>query len=447
MSTSQVFSLAEPPAPSAEAPGPTAAETPGPIPEAGWPSAEAPWPGSGTPWSTSEIPGSTAEGPWTESGIPGPTAEGPWTESGIPAEGPWTAAEIPGWTAEGRWSESEVPWSTAGGPGSTAEGPGSTAEGLWPESEAPWSTAESPAAAAGPWSESEVPWAEAPAWVTEGPALEDEVIGPDERRLVTDTLAVPYRWVCSIDVTYPSGAVGRGSGVLIGPRHVLTAAHVIYAEHGATPRSVYVAPGRNGRTATSGVLEPVGRIKAVAYSVSSAFLSALRIGSRFDFALLTLDRDVSALPVRARGGQPLGHWGHPQLGAKTVLRALEPAFLTGKPVHVCGYPGDWCGRTHLDPKVGCSATDQGTAQLVHHGLATFPAPMPGLLLHTADTFGGQSGAPVWMEFTDGSRYLVGIHVDAHVVTDATTGRPLPITANKAVHLSADVLALVRSWIT
>ncbi|HEY6745861.1 MAG TPA: trypsin-like peptidase domain-containing protein [Mycobacteriales bacterium] len=269
------------------------------------------------------------------------------------------------------------------------------------------------------------------------------MLGADERQLVSNTLAVPYRWVCAVDVTQADGQLFRGSGVLIGPRHVLTAAHVIYAE-GAAPRAVSVAPARNGRTATSGVVEPVGRTKAVAWSVPPEYLAAKRAGSRYDFGLLTLERDVSALTMPGDG--PLGHWGHPTLAAGTVLRSLEPAFLGGKPVHVCGYPGDWCGRTHLDPRVGCKARDLGTAQLVHHGLATFPAPMPGLLLHTADTYGGQSGAPVWMEFTDGSRYLVGVHVDKHVITDATTGRPLPVTANKAVHLSADVLALVRSWI-
>ena len=320
-------------------------------------------------------------------------------------------------------------------------------EAPWPASEAPWTEAEAPwPASEAPWTEAEAPWprSEAP-WTEAGATHEAEVLPPDERRLVPDTLAVPHRWVCSIDVIYPGGVLARGSGVLIGPRQVLTAAHVIYRRDGTAPQSVYVAPARNGRTATSRVVEPVGRIKAVAYSVSGAFLRTMRIASRFDIGLITLERDASALPVPSQGGRPLGFWGSPQSGAKTVLRALDPAFLTGKPVYVCGYPGDWCGRTPLDPRVGCRAEDQATAQLIHHGLATFPAPLPGLLLHTADTYEGQSGSPVWMQFNDGSRYLVGIHVGAHVVVDGTTGRRLPVTANKAVHLSADVLALVRSW--
>jgi V8-like Glu-specific endopeptidase len=368
-------------------------------------------------------PAPSSEVPWQEGEAPWPEAETPWSEA------PWSEAE---------WSEAEAPWSEA--EWSEAEAPWSEAE--WSEAEAPWSEGE--------WSEAETPWSEPSRTMTLAPEPADreaEVIPPDDRRLVTDTLPVPFRWICSIDVIRPDGKLNRGTGVLIGPRHVLTAAHVLYDRDGTGPQSVHVAPGRNGRTATAGVFEPVGRIKATAYSVPGAFLTGrtVQTNTRFDFALITLAKDASALPVRAQGGAPLGYWGSPASGARTVLRALEPAFLTGKPVYVCGYPGDWCGRTHLDPRIGCSASDQATAQLVHHGLATFPAPMPGVLLHTADTFGGQSGAPVWMQFNDGSRFLVGIHTGANIVLDGVTGRQLPVTANKAVHLSADVLKLVRSW--
>ena len=57
-------------------------------------------------------------------------------------------------------------------------------------------------------------------------------IPPDDRQLVHDTREVPFRWVCSVRScgTFPAStkkkpAVFRGSGSLIGPRHVLTSAH------------------------------------------------------------------------------------------------------------------------------------------------------------------------------------------------------------------------------
>src|SRR5215207_5975470 len=66
---------------------------------------------------------------------------------------------------------------------------------------------------------------------------EKGVIDGDDRRQVANPLAVPFRWICSIAVvrriTRASGSTSRtglapaGSGVLISPRHVLTAAHLL----------------------------------------------------------------------------------------------------------------------------------------------------------------------------------------------------------------------------
>ena len=116
---------------------------------------------------------------------PAPSSEVPWHEG----EAPWSEAETP-WP-EAEWSEAETPWPEAEAPWSEAETP-------WQEAEAPWSEAE--------WSEAEASWSEPPRTMTLAPEPADreaEVIPPDDRRLVTDTLAVPHRWVCSIDVTRP----------------------------------------------------------------------------------------------------------------------------------------------------------------------------------------------------------------------------------------------------
>ena len=52
---------------------------------------------------------------------------------------------------------------------------------------------------------------------------------------------------------------------------------------------------------------------------------------------------------------------------------------------------------------------------------------------------------MWIRFTDGTRSLVGVHVDRHLEYDAGVRR-MVLRGNKAVHLDADVMALVRSWL-
>jgi hypothetical protein len=119
---------------------------------------------------------------------------------------------------------------------------------------------------------------------TVGGATEWERIGADdERQRIRDTSAVSYRWVCSLDVTWPGNdddRFGRGSGVLVGPRQVLTAGHCIYrTRDAASPVSVYVAPGRNGwRWATRTSPAPRSRELFELADLMSGLLRAIELG-------------------------------------------------------------------------------------------------------------------------------------------------------------------------
>ncbi|WP_448004478.1 trypsin-like serine peptidase [Agromyces bauzanensis] len=265
-----------------------------------------------------------------------------------------------------------------------------------------------------------------------------EVIPPDERVRIRDTSSVPFRWVCSLDITRGS-TLSRGSGLLIGPRHVLTAAHNIYEADGTRPDSVYAAPARNEADL------PFGRFKAVAYTTTSRYLTQPTPGSPFDFALVTLESDASAVRSKAIGGAQLGHWSSGANGHLTDLQPLDSRFVSGRPVTVCGFPGDKCDGEACDPVRGWKREQQANTMWSHFGSASFTAGLPGTILYAADTSPGQSGSPVWIRFTTGRRSLVGVHVSTNRVTSADTGRTT-ITANRGVLLDRDVLSLVRGWI-
>ncbi len=287
------------------------------------------------------------------------------------------------------------------------------------------------------------------------PAAEFEVIpARDTRQLVADTRGVPYRWICSLDVTfqrpYPRAWTtghARGTGLLIGPRHVLTAAHNLFPDGETRPASVTVTPGRNGQSA------PFGSVKSTGWSLPGAALRGKdRIVRDFDFAVVALEREIASVRHATLGNAPLGHWGSQRLGQGTRLEPLSLETIRGRTVAACGYPGDRCGRRPFDPddkRESCPSKDHATTQWISTGEAQRQPGRDRWLLHTADTAKGQSGSPVWIRFADGRRCLVGVHVDRLWEYGARGDAPpvlKPVRANVAVHLRADVLQLIRSWL-
>jgi V8-like Glu-specific endopeptidase len=64
-------------------------------------------------------------------------------------------------------------------------------------------------------------------------SIEQEIFGDDDRILVHDTTAVPFRFICHIHCLFKNPSGGEpirtyGSGTLISDRHVLTAAHLVH---------------------------------------------------------------------------------------------------------------------------------------------------------------------------------------------------------------------------
>ncbi|MCK4312169.1 MAG: trypsin-like serine protease, partial [Candidatus Cloacimonetes bacterium] len=193
------------------------------------------------------------------------------------------------------------------------------------------------------------------------------VFPPDDRVRITPTTSYPWRTICKLFVTFPDGATGGCSGAIIDGFHVLTAGHCIYSHnHGGWATSIEFVPGLDED------YMPYNHAWAT-YLRSYTGWTQNQMHEH-DWGVVTLDRNVGNY-VGWMGRQTADWWS---------------AIYTGI-VNVAGYPADLCGGLCLywDADNGRTATEH------NHW-------------YYMDTFGGQSGSPVW-RYDGDSRYILTIH--------------------------------------
>ena len=266
-------------------------------------------------------------------------------------------------------------------------------------------------------------------------ALDEEIIGGDERFRVNGTTLVPWRWVCYLELRYPR-FLATGSGLLISPRHILTCGHNLFDHSSNSPAlAISATPGCNGVAN-----RPFGRHAAASWRPSNEFRTTGN--PRFDFGLITLRQPIGNQPQRRLAGQPLGYWSKP--GTRTLILPVAPASpgLRGKRVTISGYPGDkpdgqqWAGKGQV--------------------VSVTPAVGPELIYYSADSCAGHSGSPVWA--TRGDRIcVIAIHTGPCIpgpdcrelgpsgCANTPTRRKTP--SNRAVLITPTVWARVRGWMS
>lgn len=288
--------------------------------------------------------------------------------------------------------------------------------------------------------------------------FEEEVLGgSDERKPVADVPAVPTRWICALDIWEANPDWGqktnaskeivtaRGTGILIGPRHVLTARHVVeqfIASRAGKIKRITVSPARDGDNGD----HPFGDREVAAVHQSRPFQPpGTRPGSsgslvREDFALLVLAADA-AEATHATKKTRLGYWGEDQRVA--TIAALPDRTLHRSDARVTGYPGDRCGTrvlksasTDIQKLIGnCERTSPGEwASKQFSASGVLDARNVRLLYHTADTFEGQSGSPIFLAIGKVC-HLAGVH------TDKDNGQ-----RNQGVRVTARMLNEIAAWI-
>jgi V8-like Glu-specific endopeptidase len=242
------------------------------------------------------------------------------------------------------------------------------------------------------------------------------LVGPTDSRIhELHTERFPYCTVCHLGRGFGDGRLRGCSGVLIGPRRLLTAAHCLYSPGlGRSPQRVRVAPGRADRDRF-----PFGTVDAIAAYVPHRFVAPRSPQERrnHDYGVAILPRAFPGirrfLPVRALSDQA---WKDQRARAKLT---------------VAGYPGD-----------------RPVGTLWHHS-ESLRRVGEQRLYYTVDTCPGHSGSPIWAELADGPA-LVGVHTSG--ILDEQ-GRPYgcaPGTVlapsgalNSGVRLTPAVLANLR----
>jgi V8-like Glu-specific endopeptidase len=303
----------------------------------------------------------------------------------------------------------------------------------------------------------------------EGPdeeRVESEIIGTNDMDAVANSLAIPFRWICRLEIDYditPFGTAqrltghGRATGTLISPCHVLTAAHNL-VEYDPVRKNtlratrIRVTPAHDGSSSP-----PVATVDAdLSQSQVHRLWDITRRydatggphdtgeveTNRYDYALLKLRSAIGDSQVPALGG-PLGYWGTQGSGGAARFQRLEPAVLKSHAVFVAGYGDDDCvraartARTNPNIQFGSQLIATGQITLVMEGGGT--QYVGRSMAHDVDTCGFQSGAPVALEL-DGIYYLVGVHTAGVALTSG--GR-----ANHAVRLTMEVSTQVSDWMT
>jgi len=203
--------------------------------------------------------------------------------------------------------------------------------------------------------------------VEEAARAMEVILGKDDRLRITNTTSIPWRRVCALRITFPSGSIYRGTGFLIGPRAVATAGHCVFLhDQGGWARKVEVIPGANGST------RPHGQAESSVFRSVHGWVTGRKPES---------DYGCIVLPSGAFGGRDLGRFG---------CAAFDAAKIVAQPAVLGGYPGD-------KP----FAEMWGMSRVIKTVTAK-------TLTYDIDTVGGQSGAPVYI-MRAGQRYVIGIH--------------------------------------
>ena len=198
-----------------------------------------------------------------------------------------------------------------------------------------------------------------------GPSIMPEaIIGEDDRVRIRNTDEYPYSAICSLEITALTGRVFVGTGWLVDSTTLITAGHCVFLpEQGGWAKRVRVVPGRNGASTDQSFLA------TQMHSVRGWTEDGRR---QEDYGAITIANDASEF----------GSLGCAVMDRENTLKNMY---------HVIGY-----------------SADKAIGTLWGH-LRELREVRRETLLYDTDTYGGNSGCPVFCLDDDGDALVVGIH--------------------------------------
>jgi glutamyl endopeptidase len=205
------------------------------------------------------------------------------------------------------------------------------------------------------------------------------VFGRDDRQQASETKANPWRQIAALRIAAKDSNFFVGTAWFIGPRTLATAGHCIFLHKaGGFPIYIDVIPGKKGTE------DPFGKIRAKDFRVVDGWKDLKR--RDMDYGVIQLPDDTL--------GKRLGWFN---------VDVLNDADLVNTEVTISGYPAD---------------RDNADRQYFHKRV--LEAVRPNRLEYQHDTFGGQSGSPIWKEVSPGKRVAVGVHTNGGATSNSGT---------------------------
>jgi V8-like Glu-specific endopeptidase len=235
----------------------------------------------------------------------------------------------------------------------------------------------------------------------------ESIIGPnDDRQRILETDLSPWRAICALNMRGALGSGVIGTGWFAGPQTVITAGHCVYSRvffgEAGWAEEIEVAPGRNGADM------PFGQESSTRFAALEGWVQ----GEDPDY-------DIGCIHLNEPLGEKVGWFS---------IAALPAEALVGSAVNVSGYPADRGGGAQQ--WYDSSSIRGVTDRRIFYGL---------------DTFGGQSGAPAWVQDSTSTTDIrvVGIHAYG-----TAGGAPPGVTepVNSAPRITPDVLDQIRAWV-